>query len=314
MPDTTILNNYRGGYYVDNSPLDNAILDSLSIGVYYVDTDLKILRMNKATQDITGYDIADLYGRSCEGNLLCRIEKTSEPLCAKNCPLKATIKDGVHREALAFIRNKAGDRIPVKAETKPVILNECIVGAVAVLNRSDVADKTKDDLVDVLTKTALTDPLTGVYNRSCFEGEVNVIMSKMLLNKNKYGIFFMDIDNFSHINNNYGHETGDRVLIEMTRAITSSVRKADMFCRWGGEEFVGIFQVRSFDGLGTFGDKVIEAIRSVKINHEGENIGITASIGITGVRPEDTLDSVVKRADELMYNSKKTGKNKYTIG
>ena len=87
-----------------------------------------------------------------------------------------------------------------------------------------------------------------------------------------------------------------------------------MFCRWGGEEFVGIFQVSSFDELSKLGDKVMDAIRNVKLDHDGESIGVTASIGITGVQPEDTLDSVVKRADALMYNSKKTGKNKYTIG
>lgn len=303
---------------MDITTLDSVILDSLNMGIYYVDTDLKVQRWNKAIQEITGYGIEDLLGQTCKGNLMCHIDKTSEPLCVNACPLKATIQDGVPREALAFVRNKSGERIPIKAEIKPVHINGQIVGSVAVLNRMEIEQK--KELVNSLTKIALTDQLTGLYNRGFIEGEINVTLSQMQYadrsndQRNQYGILFLDIDDFSLFNNTYGHEMGDRILIEIGKAVVSNIRKTDSFCRWGGEEFVGIFQVDSFNELVELGKKILRSIRKIELLHDDTKIGVTASIGITRLLVEDTVESVIKRADELMYKSKLSGKDRYTLG
>ena len=304
--------------------LDGAILDSLNTAVFYVDSDLRIRRWNKAARELTGYDDKDLLGRSCKGNLLCNIEKTSEPLCNNGCPLKAAIQDGVSKEVLAFVRNnKTGNRIPVKAETKPVYIGGNIAGALAVLSKSESSGETagtteyrknKNDLIDSLTKIALTDKLTGLYNRRYFEGEVNVKLTEMQSDKSQYGVLFLDIDNFSNFNNTYGHDMGDAVLIEISNAIMGNIRKSDVFCRWGGEEFVGIFNVDSPQGLISLGNKILKSVRDVRVKHNGGELCITASVGITGARPGDTVDGVIQRADKLMYDSKTAGKDRYTIG
>jgi len=294
--------------------LDHAILDSFNMGIYFVDTDMKVMRWNKTVEDITGYTMDELLGQSCKGNLLCLIEETSEPLCNNGCPLKATIQDSIPREALAFVRTKTGERVPIKAETKPVIVNDAVVGAIACFSKSEQAGiDQQDPIVDSLTKIALTDKLTGLYNRGYFEGEVNVKLTQMLSDRTRYVVFFLDIDNFSNFNNTYGHDIGDLVLVEMAKAVTSSIRKTDAFCRWGGEEFVGLFQMDSVEGLISLSDKVLEHIRNIRIEHQGNQIGITASVGITTLRFGDTLESVVSRADALMYKSKEAGKDRYTI-
>ncbi|MCL2772133.1 MAG: diguanylate cyclase [Oscillospiraceae bacterium] len=295
--------------------LDSAILDSLNMAVYYVDSDLKIQRWNKATQELTGYEIKDLPGKCCRGNLLCSIDKDSEPLCySGKCRMEATIKDGVPREGVAFVRNRSGDRVAVKAQTKPVYSGENIIGALAVLNKSEDSVETKNELVDSLTKIALTDKLTGLYNRRYFEGELIVRLSEIRADKTQYGILFLDIDNFSNFNNTYGHDTGDAVLAEMSNAIVRNIRKTDVFCRWGGEEFVGMFEVDSFHGLITLGNKILKSVRDVRVPHNGEELSITASIGITDARAGDTVEGVIRRADKFMYDSKTAGKNRYTIG
>jgi diguanylate cyclase (GGDEF)-like protein/PAS domain S-box-containing protein len=282
------------------------------MGVYFVDTNMKVRCWNKAAHALTGYGSDELIGKSCKGNLLCHIEKVSEPLCAEHCPLLATIKDGASREALAFVRNKSGERIPVKAETRPVYHNSQIAGALAILNRAEV--ERKEVLVDSLTKLALTDRLTGLHNRGFLQGEINVKLAEMKQTKSQYGILFMDIDNFSKFNNTYGHEVGDMVLIELARTIEKTMQKTDSFCRWGGEEFVGLFQIGSFGELTAYGDMIINAIRGIRLNFKNTELSITASIGITGAVSGDTAETAVKRADDLMYESKKSGKDRYTIG
>ena len=300
---------------MDISTLDSAILDTLNMGVYYVDLNMKVLRWNKAIQEITGYEAVDLPDQSCKGTLLCHLEKMSEPLCNNGCPLKATNEDGIPRAALAFIQNKSGERIPIKAEIKPIYIDDCIVGSVAILGRSNIPNENDDfSLADSMAKMTMTDRLTGLYNRSFFESELNVKLSQMASNRTPYGVLFLDIDDFSTFNNNYGHEAGDKILAEMTKAVLHNVRKSDVFCRWGGEEFVGIFQIDTIDGLVNLGNKILKSIREARLEHNGEMLGITASIGITSAQISDTAESAISRADELMYESKTSGKNKYTIG
>ena len=302
---------------MDKSALYGDVLDALDLGIYYVDGDMKVQLWNKAVHDLTGFGIEDLEGKSCRGNLLCNIEKSSVPLCASGCPLKATNDDGVTREALAFIRNKDGVRVPVKVQTRPIYKGDRINGSIAVLHRSETANE--GEIEGALTKLALTDKLTGLYNRAYYEGEVNVKLSQMAADGNQYVVLFLDIDNFSKFNNTYGHETGDAVLKEMAQAVTGVTRKTDAFCRWGGEEFVGLFQINTADSLSglaitSVGNKVLKAIRDIRIPFNGEELCVTASIGLTSMRPSDTVEGVVKRADDLMYKSKTTGKNKFTIG
>ena len=130
---------------------------------------------------------------------------------------------------------------------------------------------------------------------------------------NRYQIYFCiatyDIDDFKHINDTYGHDMGDKVLIEITNEIRNSIRKTDLLFRIGGEEFMIIFSKTLMQEA----YKVVEKTR-VDISNMSiiENEKITISIGITEVKKDDTPDLIYERADKLMYKSKKNGKNQTT--
>jgi diguanylate cyclase (GGDEF)-like protein len=124
----------------------------------------------------------------------------------------------------------------------------------------------------------------------------------------------MDLDDFKHINDTYGHDTGDRVLYQVVKSIKESIRETDTIYRWGGEEFVILAEGMNPDTLQTFMSKVLEAVKDVEISIEDTSINVTTSIGATFFREDDkSFEDGLKRADQALYESKKNGKGIGTI-
>ena len=158
---------------------------------------------------------------------------------------------------------------------------------------------------------ALLDHSTGIYNKRAFEKYLKEqIKGLQYFRHSDISIVMFDIDNFKNINDSYGHQWGDELLRELTSLVKKHIRKSDFFARWGGDEFVIIMV-----GVGLKEAKeIIENLREA-INSYDFNIpkAVTCSFGITLIYPNDTLESVINRVDKLLYQSKKSGKNRVTI-
>ena len=155
-----------------------------------------------------------------------------------------------------------------------------------------------------------TDALTKVKNRNmynealCFELELNKRA------KNNTAFLFLDIDSFKDINDTYGHASGDLVLKELVLILGVTIRKTDMLFRIGGEEFVIFLKEIKKEKLEKLANKIRLQVQNFdsKISHK-----FTISIGATMFNPDDTKDTIFKRVDKALYQSKNTGKNKVTI-
>ena len=136
--------------------------------------------------------------------------------------------------------------------------------------------------------------------------------------KNRYGadfgIVFMDIDFFKRVNDTYGHGVGDRVLKAVARTFMNTARPSDLMGRWGGEEFVGILKRVDDDGLRSAAERIRSLVEKSHIRENGLTLKVTVSIGGTLADQTDTADSIIKRADTLLYRSKANGRNRCTIG
>ncbi|EDP75526.1 diguanylate cyclase [Hydrogenivirga sp. 128-5-R1-1] len=151
---------------------------------------------------------------------------------------------------------------------------------------------------------ATHDQLTGVYNRRA----LLMFFEKYLHSARRYGIPFsvilIDLDNFKYVNDQFGHQTGDRVLKTFAKLVKGSLRRTDVFGRWGGEEFLALLP---------FNDKpymVAEKLRRKVEETEFSRVGrVTASFGATTYREGDDIDSMMARADEALYEAKRKGKN-----
>lgn len=158
-----------------------------------------------------------------------------------------------------------------------------------------------------LNKIATTDYLTGICNRRSF---MSILESNITLSKNQntnLSMILLDIDNFKRINDNYGHDVGDIVLLKITNIVNKNIRNVDVFARFGGEEFVILMPNTKLQ------DSTEKAKKLCKLIEESQEMPIdkvTASFGVTILNKDDNLDTLLKRTDNAMYEAKKTGKNK----
>jgi len=166
-------------------------------------------------------------------------------------------------------------------------------------------------LEEELYQLSITDPLTGAYNRRYFFQRLEEEIERVKRGGNTFSLALFDLDNFKDFNDTYGHQAGDRVLQFVVDVTKRRLRKIDLLARFGGEEFTILFPNTSLKDA----TKVCEQLR--KKLEGGETLLprlVTASFGVTEYRDGDTPDSILKRADDLMYEAKRKGKNQVVWG
>lgn len=155
-----------------------------------------------------------------------------------------------------------------------------------------------------------TDQLTGLCNRYKFEELFEFERNQSLRYKTDLSIILMDIDHFKSINDNYGHNAGDIVLKELALTLKKSIRGSDVAVRWGGEEFIAITPKTTLEQA----QQLAETIRQIVKNTPHSGVGqITISIGVASFEENDSLKSLVQRADVALYRAKKLGRNNVQI-
>jgi len=157
-----------------------------------------------------------------------------------------------------------------------------------------------------LMKISSTDMLTGVSNRRFIDERIMKSHEKAIDNNVSYSLIIADIDHFKRVNDVFGHDCGDVVLKTISNLVKDRIRKIDSFCRWGGEEF--IILIPNTDKNSAY--LLAEEIRKIIANSKMEGIdSVTASFGVTNFLKSDNPDTIVKRADDLMYLAKIQGRN-----
>lgn len=162
-----------------------------------------------------------------------------------------------------------------------------------------------------LQQQASTDSLTGVLNRRSSLAIVERQFHLNKRNKSKFSAAFFDLDFFKKINDKYGHDVGDKALCHFVGICVENHRCSDVFCRWGGEEFMIFMPDTGFEGAGSLCNKIRKALSSTPLTYGDVDINMTVSIGISGYREgDDEIDDIVKRADAALYKAKMLGRNR----
>lgn len=290
------------------------LLDNIKDGVYFTDKNRKILYWNKGAEELTGYKKEEIIGKRCQDNILKHIDDKNKELCIDSCPLDWTIKTGTPHKAEIYFHHKDGHRVPASVYCTPIFNNKNeIVGAVEIF-RDNTYVKSLRDRIKYLEEAALLDELTKLSNRRFLE---LTILTKILETRRynrSYGVIFVDVDNFKSINDTYGHSIGDKVLMMVASTLRSNVRFYDVVGRWGGDEFVLVVELKNQEDLKNIAQKIQNLVEQSYIDFKSKKIQTTLSIGATTIALKDTIETVIARADNLMYESKKRGKNNITIG
>jgi len=290
------------------------IIDNLHDGLYFVDRNRIISYWNKSAEQISGFTANEVVGKSCSDNILTHVDSEGNNLCTGMCPLAATIHDKKPREAEVYMHHKDGHRIPVSVRTAALTdAKGKVIGGIELF--TDISNQAINELrIKELEKLALLDNLTQLANRNYIEKEIQSRFEEKKRINVSFGILFIDIDHFKEVNDTYGHDVGDNVLKFIANTFITSARPFDLYGRWGGEEFIGIIRNVNGQDLERFGNRVRLLIENSYITHKNEKLHVTISIGATLVIENDTIDSLIKRADALLYKSKAAGRNCLTIG
>jgi diguanylate cyclase (GGDEF)-like protein/PAS domain S-box-containing protein len=296
----------------DEDKFHKSLIDNLYDGVYFVDTNRQITYWNKGAERITGHTADYMVGKFCNNNILDHVTDDGHHLCLEGCPLMATINDGQPREAEVHMRHADGYRVPILVRTTPIFdEHNKVIGAVEVFSNNQSLFKMKRR-VDELEQDVFRDTLTGVGSRKLLEIKIKSAITEYHQHQISFGLLFLDIDHFKAVNDTYGHQEGDLVLQNTAKNMTGHLRDTDICGRWGGEEFIAILFNVNLKSLSRIAEKLRAMIANSTVTISGEQISVTASIGAALVRKGDTMEDIIERADQLMYQSKQGGRNRVT--
>jgi len=184
-------------------------------------------------------------------------------------------------------------------------------------SRAMVFDLTeRKQLEDLLTRQAMTDPLTGLGNRRFLETQAELEIPRARRSAELLTLIAVDLDRFKRINDEYGHDVGDRVLQEFAKTAQAELRDGDILCRMGGEEFTVLLPNTSKEDALMVAERLRTAVEANPAEvgtsaTEGGYLPYTVSLGVTLVLPdESSLKPAIKRADQALYAAKETGRNR----
>ena len=158
---------------------------------------------------------------------------------------------------------------------------------------------------------SIMDPLTGLLNRIGVMQQVTVLFASSVTKP--LCLVFIDVDHFKSINDQRGHDAGDRILIQVAKVIGDSVRQADIVGRWGGEEFILLCPGVQELAIAGIAEKVRNAMETHVFEKDATPLKVTISLGVAYVKPGEAFDAALKRADEALYQAKKQGRNRVVI-
>jgi len=196
---------------------------------------------------------------------------------------------------------------------KPVRLEELLLRLKRVLKERELTNE-RIRMMEKLQKLAITDGLTRLYNSRSFYSQLEQEIDRIKRYRHPLTLLLLDIDHFKDYNDRYGHLEGDKVLVRFSQIIRSCLRTNDSAYRYGGEEFTVILPETAGEEARTVAQRIRAALEAEPFTpKDGEVVTVTISIGVTEYHPEEELVTFIQRADEAMYRSKRSGRNKVSM-
>jgi len=170
-------------------------------------------------------------------------------------------------------------------------------------------------VLNEMQRLAVTDPLTGLYNRRHFFDVAQTELERSRRYHHSMSIIILDVDHFKRVNDSFGHMVGDEVLRSLARTSLASLRKVDIMGRYGGEEFVVMLPETNLTSACVMAERLRSQVASMRVGSDRGVVSITISIGVAGFdgKTEIDLDTLLNRADQALYRAKGSGRNRYCL-
>lgn len=299
---------YNAGLFFDREEekmILSAAIEQTSVAILITDIDGDIIYANAAFEDISGYSIEEIIGKNP------RILKSglTDPLIYEK--MWQTISSGGIWNGEQINKKKDGSFYHEDSRITP-IYNKDNELTYYMAVKHDITERKK--LEEKLKETAIRDSLTNAYNRRYILERMNQIADNYKRAEKIFSIAVIDIDFYKSINDSYGHQVGDYVLVELVEIINETIRSYDILGRYGGEEFILIFPDTNKEKAYSVVKRILERVREHDFLYEDNIIKCTFSTGIADsseINIEDfNIKDLIKIADKRLYVAKDTGRNK----
>lgn len=287
------------------SQWNELLLNSAGEGIYGVDLEGKCTFINPAAIAALGFGRLEVVGKN-QHELFHHHQGDGAPFQAEDCPVVATIHDGIRREAEDTFIRKNGDVFPVQMTVTPIHESGRLVGAEVVFQDISRRKAMEADLM----RLATTDALTGIANRRRFMEYVEAELARVKRFGDPSFLLMMDLDHFKIVNDTYGHSVGDLALRHFADTCRLRVRQSDFFGRLGGEEFGIVLARTDRAGAFQFAETLRRGVADSPVQSAKGPIPLTVSIGIAEFHSADeSPDAILVRADIALYRAKSGGRN-----
>jgi two-component system, cell cycle response regulator len=248
--------------------------------------------------------IVSVTSKNFDGFRVIARMRSGEP--TRHLPILAIVDPDDRARSLRALELGAHDII-----TRPVDEDEIVARARTLMRRKRYMDALRTRL-DQSLELAVTDQLTGLYNRRFLFAQLSPLVQRAQCGGNPVSVMVADLDHFKQVNDSWGHDVGDQVLREFAARLGSNVRPSDFACRFGGEEFVVIMPNTTGDVACLAAERLRRHICAAPFTVTGsvERLALTASIGVACSGADDTAETLLKRADEGLYEAKRAGRNR----
>jgi diguanylate cyclase (GGDEF)-like protein/PAS domain S-box-containing protein len=284
------------------------LLESMHDAVIFVDGSLRVVLWNRAAERLTGIPTPSIEHKLWSPALVSLRDEQQKLIVEADCPVILAIKTGVQTLRRLSVTGRNGQRVEVDAHLVPVHAKCGVSHGAALLMHDASSQITLEQRVQTLHEKATRDPLTQVANRSEFDRIHAACVQSHLERQLPCSLVICDIDHFKRINDRFGHQAGDEVLIAFAGLLRRHCRSGDLVARYGGEEFVMLCS----DCDNATATRRAEELRAElaefpMVALDGKSI--TASFGVTERQCGDTPETMLRRADRALYQAKENGRN-----
>jgi diguanylate cyclase (GGDEF)-like protein/PAS domain S-box-containing protein len=302
-----------------------SVITSMSEGIILQQVDGQIIACNESAEKILGLSADQMQGLKSIDFDRATIREDGSIFSAEEHPTMVTLRTG--QPQTNVIMGICQKDLPIKwisINSQPLFHSNQTTPYAAVASFTDI---TQQRLAQEMLKhqaeqnhlRAITDGLTQVANRRCFDERLQFEWQRSLREQQSLSLILIDIDYFKLYNDHYGHQAGDHCLIEVAQTAEKQIKRpADLFARYGGEEFVVILPNTDMIGAIAVAELIQQSIRDLKISHTVSKISpnVTISLGIASLTPSDDIspEAIIAIADENLYQAKQRGRDRLYWG
>lgn len=285
------------------------MMESMADGVIFVDHVGTVTRWSPGAEQLTQIRQKSVLDRQWTPSLLGLRSADGEPIDDGDCPVVYAITSGTQSMNRYMFKGLRDRYITVDLHVVPVLASDGTKYGATIIVRDASPETNLEERVQSLHEKASRDALTSVANRAEFDRQMIECVQQNASDGSTFSLIIADIDHFKSVNDTYGHQAGDEVLIAFSALMQRSCRQGDLVARYGGEEFVIICKNCPASSACDLAEKIRGELADMPQSALSGN-PVTSSFGITELQPGDTAETVLRRADRALYKAKDGGRNR----